>query len=553
MSFIQTPPRLRNQYLDDPLLREHIGRVVPAEVLETVEEELLDLGGLSGGELYERQLADRLNEPVLTSFDPWGNRIDEIELSPLWNHAKRLTAERGLIATAYEREFGEHSRTLMFAMNYVVQPSLDFWSCPLAMTDGAGRTLVELGNNELLERALPHLTSRDPDLFWTSGQWMTERTGGSDVSRTETVAKRDGDKFRLYGDKWFTSAATSEIALTLARPEGNPSGSKGLAIFYLETRNADGSYNGLTVHRLKDKLGTRKVPTAELSLDGTIATPIAGLSDGVKNITAMLSTTRIWNSVGAVSQMRRALALAIDYARRREAFGALLIEKPLHVDTLAGLVAEQNAAYLLTFRTVGILGRMEAKVASEVDEALFRALTPLTKLTTGRQAVEVVSEAIEGFGGAGYVEDTGLPRLLADTQVLSIWEGTTNVLSLDLIRALSKPATRAALSGELDRALGTVQSPALLDAVATARRAALHAFAWLDESMKDGALLESGARRFALTVGRALELALLLEHAEAMTARGEARRATVAALRFARSRIDSIVASTSEDRVLVEV
>ncbi|MBI4817038.1 MAG: acyl-CoA dehydrogenase family protein [Deltaproteobacteria bacterium] len=554
MSFVQDPPRLGNQYLDDRLLREHLGRTLPAEMFAAIEDELLDLGGLSGGELYERQLADRLNEPVLTNWDPWGHRVDRIEVSPLWNFAKGFTAERGLIATAYERAYAEHSRTFMFAMNYIVQPSLDFWSCPLAMTDGALRTLVALENKDLLDRALPHLTSRDPKEFWTSGQWMTEKTGGSDVSRTETIAKRDGDRFRLYGTKWFTSAATSEIALTLARPEGNQDGSKGLAIFYLETRDDEGALNGITIHRLKDKLGTRKVPTAELLLDGTIARPVAGLTDGVKNITAMLSTTRIWNSVGAVSQMRRALALALDFARRREAFGALLMNKPLHVDTLATLVAEQNAAYLLTFRTVELLGRIEAKVATAEEESLFRALTPLTKLTTGRQAVHVVSEVIEGFGGAGYVEDTGLPRLLADTQVLSIWEGTTNVLSLDLLRALTKGPSREALGNELRRLDARIKTPDLKALMAIASRAAANANAWLDTTMKDGVALEGGARRFALTMGRSVELALLAEHAEVMIAQGYGARATAAASRFARAGVDLLMdAPIDEARALIEV
>ena len=174
---------------------------------------------------------------------------------------------------------------------------------------------------------------------------MTERTGGSDVAITETIARADGSHHRLYGTKWFTSATTSEMALTLARPEGNPPGGAGLALFYVETRDANGRMNGIAVNRLKDKLGTRMVPTAELTLDGALATAVAGTRDGIRNITPMLAITRTWNAVAAISGMSRALALATDYARKRVQFGAPLSEKPLHVDTLAGLAAERQAAF----------------------------------------------------------------------------------------------------------------------------------------------------------------------------------------------------------------
>src|SRR5205814_1525364 len=210
-------------------------------------------------------------------------------------------------------------------------PSTDIYSCPLAMTDGAAHTLLASGNKALIERAVPHLTSRSPDEFWTSGQWMTELAGGSDVGQTETVARMDSKGvWRLHGRKWFTSAATSQMALTLARPENNPSGGKGLALFYLETRDEDDRLRHIQINRLKDKLGTRKVPTAELSLDGTPAELVMGTSDGVRNIASLLNITRTWNSVTAAAFMARGLALARAYAKRRVAFGAVLAQKPLH-------------------------------------------------------------------------------------------------------------------------------------------------------------------------------------------------------------------------------
>src|SRR4029078_7730166 len=256
--------------------------------------------------------------------------------------------ERGVVATAYEQAHGSYSRVHQFALAYIFTPATDLYSCPLAMTDGAARTLLDSRNEELIGRAVPHLTSRDPAEFWTSGQWMTETTGGSDVGRSETIARQDEQgTWRLYGRKWFTSAAASQIALTLARPEGNPAGGRGLALFYFETRDQHGRLRNIRVNRLKDKLGTRKVPTAELELDGTPAQLVLGTADGVRNIVPMLHLTRTWNSVTAVAFMRRGLALARDYARKRVAFGAPLSQKPLHVDTLATLQAELEGAFLL--------------------------------------------------------------------------------------------------------------------------------------------------------------------------------------------------------------
>ncbi|MGW8270475.1 MAG: acyl-CoA dehydrogenase family protein, partial [Burkholderiales bacterium] len=436
-AFTQTPPRLGNQYADDRVLRSYLARTLSAEELAYARPALERLGALAGGELTELQRAERLLEPQLEQWDAWGKRIDRIVVTPLWRRAEEIAAREGLIALPYEAPLGKHSRVLQFALVHLFTPATDMYTCPLAMTDGAARTLADSGNAMLTDRALHRLTSRDPASFWTSGQWMTEAIGGSDVGRSETEARfRPDDGWRLYGRKWFTSAITSQMALTLARPEGNAPGGKGLAMFYLETRDAEGAPNHLSVDRLKDKLGTRKLPTAELTLEGTPAIPVGELANGVRAISTVLNVTRLWNAVAAVSYMRRGLALARAYARERVAFGAPLAQKPLHADTLASLQAEYEAGFQLAFCVAELTGRIDCDAASEVQRALHRMLTPIVKLTTGRQSVAVLSEVLEAFGGAGYVEDTGLPMLLRDAQVFSIWEGTTNVLALDALRAI---------------------------------------------------------------------------------------------------------------------
>jgi alkylation response protein AidB-like acyl-CoA dehydrogenase len=543
--FVQAPPELGNQYTADRTLRSYLARVIPSNILAGIEPELAAMGERAGGELYRVQLADRGNEPVLTQWDAWGNRVDRIEVSPLWHEAERIAAEQGLIATAYERRHGQYSRMHQFALAYLFTPSTDFYSCPLAMTDGAARALLAAGNEALIARAVPHLTSRDPGAFWTSGQWMTEATGGSDVGLAETVARQENGRWRLYGRKWFTSAANSQMALTLARPAGNPPGGKGLALFYLETRDAQGNLNGILVTRLKDKLGTRKVPTAELILDGTPAEPVAGIGDGIRNIAPMLNVTRTWNAVAACALARRGLALALDFAGKRVAFGAPLAEKPLHVDTLAGLEAEFQGAFHLAFLVVELMGRDEAGKASTEQKGLLRLLTPIAKLMTGRQVVHIVSEVIESFGGAGYVEDTGLPLLLRDAQVLPIWEGTTNVLALETLRSLEAVGGLAVLKREIGILLRGVREPSLVKISAQVERVFEQADGWLAGAKGDD--LEAGARRFAMTLGRVVELALLARHAQWSLEEEKDPRALAAARRFSAHGVNLLMEPDTRD------
>lgn len=538
--FVQESPRLGNRYTGDQLLKGYLAWKLEPELLASIEPELVELGELAAGSLFELQRADRCNEPVLTQWDPWGARIDRIETTRVWQEAERLAVRLGLTAIPYEGKEGPWSRTRQFALTYLFHPVTDVYSCPLAMTDGAARAILDARNAPLIERAVPRLTSRDPAKFWTSGQWMTESTGGSDVGLSRTVARQDASRvWRLHGKKWFTSAITSQMALTLARPEGNGPGGSGLAMFYLETRDSDGSLNGIRVERLKDKLGTRKVPTAELTLEGAVAVPVRGLTDGTRAIEPMLRITRTWNSVCAVASMRHGLALAEDYARRRRAFGAALADQPLHRETLAELEAQTAGAFLLTFFLIELLGREEAGLSDEDDAILLRFLTPIVKLATGRQAVHVVSESLEAFGGAGYIEDTGIPMLLRDTQVLPIWEGTTNVLSLDALLRADAERGLAALSRRMARATNTAGHGEFRTSSEIAAAAIEHAASWRS-TVHDRATLQAGARRFATTIARALELALLVEYGQAMRDDAAALASRSGCRLLRRAGIDSI-------------
>jgi len=438
-NFYQDGPHLLNTFHSDSLLQNYLKKKLPSADQKKIFEHLAHVGDLASGTWLQWSLQAVAEPPKLIQYDAWGKRIDFIQVSDAWTQLEKAAAVEGIVATAFERKFGEFSRVYQMALLYLYSPSSSFYSCPLAMTDGAARALEVYGDADLKERAFKRLISRDPKNFWTSGQWMTEKTGGSDVSMTSTDATLvDSKNYKLHGTKWFTSATTSQMALTLARTNPNEKGNRGLSMFFVELRDENQKLQNIEVHRLKDKLGTKALPTAELSLVGAPARLIGNLGEGIKTIATVLNITRVYNSICALGHMRRGLSLAFDYAQKREAFGAKLIDLPLHRKTLNDLQNEFEKCFAFTFFVVELLGKEEAGTASEVDRKLLRALTPLVKLYTAKKAIQISSEVLESFGGAGYVEDTGLPYLLRDAQVYSIWEGTTNVLSLDFLRVCTK-------------------------------------------------------------------------------------------------------------------
>ncbi|HEY8270407.1 MAG TPA: acyl-CoA dehydrogenase family protein, partial [Pseudobdellovibrionaceae bacterium] len=436
--FFQEGPQLKNQYTEDRLLQAYLHWRIPPQFIVNFTPHLKHLGQRAVTDMLGWAEEAETNPPKHIPYDAWGKRIDFIETCRGWKNLEGVAAEEGLIATGYERKYGEYSRTYQMALLYLYHPSSALYSCPLAMTDGATRAIELYGDEYLKSKPYKHLTSRDPQQFWSSGQWMTERTGGSDVSGTSTIAKKVGDHYELYGTKSFTSATTSQMAMTLARIEGADPKTRGLSLFYLELRNEKNELDKIMVHRLKDKLGTKALPTAELSLQGTPARLVGGEGDGVKKISSLFNITRIYNSICSISHMRRGLALAKDYSLKRAAFGKQLIDHPLHVETLMDMYVDYAASFHLVMRAVEILGKEECGKAMPEESAVLRLLTPVIKLFSGKKALSVTSEVVEVFGGSGYVEDTGIPRLLRDAQVFSIWEGTTNVLSLDVLRAIEK-------------------------------------------------------------------------------------------------------------------
>jgi alkylation response protein AidB-like acyl-CoA dehydrogenase len=461
---------LNNEFTDDVFLQDYLKTFLPEEMLQEIRPDLEQFGKNVATTYIEWAREAETNPPQLIQFNAWGKRVDEIKVSQGWLNLEKVAATEGLVAIGYERKYAEHSRLYQFTKLYLYTASSAIYTCPLAMTDGAARLIELFGNDFLKEHAYKGLTSRNPETFKTSGQWMTERTGGSDVSRSMTFAYKDGEDYLLKGHKWFTSAITANMAFTLASTEQPENGKRApLSLFYLPIRNEDGTLNGIEVEALKDKLGTKALPTAQLLLTGAKAKMVGEKGKGVRTIATLFNITRIYNTISAVSYMRRAFALCKAYSSNREAFGQKIENHLLHQKSLREMkIAYQSNTILALFLTQ-LLGKEDCNVATETEKSLLRLLTPVAKLFTAKQAIQYASEHIEMFGGIGYLEDSGIPSMLRDAQVLSIWEGTTNVLSLDMLRAVEKENGLTAFVEFANQLLGNIKNVDLQEQKNTAQ------------------------------------------------------------------------------------
>lgn len=464
--FFQDGPVLANQFEDDLLLKNYLKEKLPENIKEEITSHFIRFGERVVTDVYEMAKRAEAIAPTLIQFDPWGKRIDKILVSEAWNELHDVSAEEEIIKIGYERKYKHYSRIIQFSKLYLFHPSSAFYSCPLAMTDGAAK-LIELYAKQELKETFLHLTSNSPKNFWTSGQWMTERSGGSDVSNTETIAKKINGEWCLFGTKWFTSAVTSEMAMALARIEDEDGkstpGSRGLSLFYVEIKKSDGSLNNIEILRLKDKLGTKALPTAELKLIGTKAILVGNRGEGVKQIASMFNVTRLYNSVTSIAAFRRILALAKDYSTKRKAFEKNIAAHPLNAKLLQKADSNLHGCFYFTFLIAEIFGNEEVfqenndfKTNKDNLNKILRLLTPVLKLYTAKKTVFWTSELLEVFGGTGYIEDSGIPLLYRDNQVFPIWEGTTNVLSLDLLRALKKDQSFSLFLKFLNDELGKI-------------------------------------------------------------------------------------------------
>lgn len=453
--------KLKNTFLSDVFIQNYVHKFFPKQIQKKIIDELEDFGGKVIGDVLQWAEDCEQNPPYHVPYSFWKKKIDRITVSPSWHKLKNFSASEGLIAIPYEAKLQEYSRCLQFLKLYLFNPSSAFYTCPLAMTDG-GAKLIQVYGDEKLKKYFLKIISRNPKEFISSGQWMTEKAGGSDVRfGTQTVAKKENGEWRLYGEKWFASEIIASTAFTLAKIEDShsekASSNPDLSLFFVKIKNDAGQWNNIEVDKLKDKLGTRALPTAEIKLNGTLAHLVGEPGNGIKKIATLFNITRIHNSITACALGKRLHDMSLSYAEQRMAFGKKLSDLPLHKQMLCSTRKKNEDNFYFTMHLSYLLGLQENNKATEEQIKLLRLLTPICKLYTAKENLYVVSELLESFGGIGYIETDGIPRFLRDSQVLTIWEGTTHVLSLDMLRALTKDHSYSAFVTEIHCILNTIE------------------------------------------------------------------------------------------------
>lgn len=481
-----------NHYEADLPLREAIAR----EGGEWGTERLRALGALAGApETRAHSMRAERNEPILRTHDRFGNRVDEVELDPSWHHLLGTAIEHSAPSLPW-REDRAGAHVVRAGLFYLWAHSNAGVMCPVSMTHAIVPALRESAP-ELATRWESGLTDTNYETCVIGGMAMTEKQGGSDVRANTTVAEpAGGDEYEITGHKWFCSYPPCNVFLILAQAPG------GLSCFLIERGP------GMEFIRLKDKLGTRSLPSAEVEFRGIRGRLVGEEGRGVKAIIKMVNHTRLDCLLGSATSMRRGVVEAVHHARHRSAFGAPLIEQPAMLNVLADLALESEAATAAAMRV--------ARAYDEGDERFKRLGTAVMKYWICKRAPVHALEAMECLGGNGFVEDSGMPLIVRDSPVNTIWEGSGNVAALDVLRGMAKePESLEAFLAECELARG---ADARLDAHLDGLKDGL---ASLFEATDAGfAAAQFGARRLTEDLAVALQASLLVRYAPAAVADG---------------------------------
>lgn len=447
-----------NAYRDDPEFRLLLQAYLPGDLFSHLEPYFDRLGELTGGRLDTWARTADVNPPVLEHRTRTGLDAQRIIKHPSYIEMERVAfGELGLAAMSHRPGVLDWDApmpaTVKYALTFLFVQAEFGLCCPLSMTDSLTRTLRKFGDPDLVARYIDELTTLDLDALSQGAMFMTEQGAGSDVSATETLArhtdKDNGPGWRLYGDKWFCSNPDAALAMVLARTENGPPGMKGVSLFLLPRTLPDGTPNRYRIIRLKDKLGTRSMASGEIRLDGALAWLVGEPGRGFVQMADMVNNSRLSNGMRAAGLMRRAVAEALHISRHRKAFGKHLIDMPLMQRQLAKLMLPAEQARTMMFQTAAALARSDAGEPGAY--ALTRLLTPLIKFRACRDARKVTGDAMEVRGGCGYIEEWGDARLVRDAHLGSIWEGTSNIVALDVMRAIvregSLPVWQAHVTG----------------------------------------------------------------------------------------------------------
>lgn len=478
------------------LLEVYLDPAVHARVMPQVDR----MGALAGGTLEELALTADKNPPTLHIRARNGANLERIEKHPAYVELEKVAyGEFGLAAMSHRAGvFGAEDKLpplVKYALVYLFVQAEFGLCCPLSMTDSLTRTLVKFGDRELIERYFERLTSQDMDQLFQGAMFMTEQVAGSDVGAIDTIARQEGGEWKLYGDKWFCSNPDAALAMVLARPEGAGEGTKALSLFLLPRHRPDGSKNAYRILRLKEKMGTKSMASGEISLEGATAYMVGDPGQGFKQMTDMINNSRLANGVRSAGMMRRSVNEALFIARNRTAFGKRLIDLPLMRRQLLKMLATAEQGRSMVFQTARAL---EASDKGDARMAkVLRIMTPLLKFRTCRDARKVAGDAMEVRGGCGYIEEWSDARVLRDSHLGSIWEGTSNIVALDVSRAVKREDALTHLTAYLEEL--SAESDGDPAAAGRARDSFLRAAEFLDAVAHDKAR-EADARQAASAV-----------------------------------------------------
>lgn len=491
-----------NAFETDAVLRECVRREGP----DWTSAWLRELGAMTGSARYfEHGFRANENPPVLEAFDRFGRRVDEVRYHPAYHELMSMAIGHGVHSVAWREEGRGGHLAHIAAMYLITQPEQGF-CCPITMThavipslrhapDVSAEWEPRVLTNAYDPRCIP-ATEKDGVTF---GMAMTEKQGGSDVraNTTRAVPLGGGDEYELTGHKWFCSAPMSDAFLTLAQAD------EGLTCFLVPRWRPDGSRNPFLIQRLKNKLGNRSNASSEIEYAATWARRVGEPGRGVRTIIEMVQQTRLDAATAPVGMMRQALVQAMHHVSQRSAFGRRLLDQPLMRHVLADLAVECEAATMLVMR---VARAVDDGHTNDQAGAFARLATAFTKYWTNKRAPEFAYECMECLGGGGYVEESNLPRLYREMPVNSIWEGSGNVICLDVLRAMERePETVPALLAELEQVRG---ADSRLDAAIDRLKAAL----------TDTADPQVRARRLTESMALALQGSLMVRHAPAASA-----------------------------------
>ena len=430
-----------NFYQSDRILRHHLKKHLSGSALEYMSDKLNTLGKKAATQMDTLSLNADTYSPVLQKRSKLGETINEVEFHPAYWELMDIAARSEMFYVKYDEKlrqtFYRERHRMGFAAGQIYAMSELGVYCPLCMTDGAAHLVDQYAPDDLKDRLLPKLSAREGDQLFTGAMFLTEKSGGSDVGRNlATAEKIEGDTYKLNGEKWFCSNVNADVIMALARTGEIEDGTRGLSLFLVEKYLPDGRRNPMNIIRLKDKLGVRSMATGEVEFEDTIGIRLGEENHGFKIMAEMINISRTYNSVAALGGSRRALIEAWEYLSHRIIFGKKATEHALIRQKFHELASLYVADFLLVWRAIRAMDAAEQ--GDETEQQLMRMLVPMAKWRSAEHSVYMVRECMELMGGNGYIEDFVLPKLLRDVNVLPIWEGSSNIIVLDMLRAGQK-------------------------------------------------------------------------------------------------------------------